>query len=293
MNARAFRLKPALAVITALLATLAAGCAASSLDLWQGAVVKSGPRGFVPVDFPAGNYHLAGLLKSEGGHELVAYIEGDGRAIVNGRPSSDPTPRTPQALDLALQDPAPNVLYLARIGQYMPAYATEANRPLWSDRRLSPEAVAAASEALDQAKKRTGALFLHLVGYSGGGGLAVLLAERRGDVVSLVTVAGLLDTEWWVATRGYRPLIGSLNPADSLTGILNVPQLHFYGTDDKVIPPEMSRVFASKGAFTRLARLPVQSDHYKAWTAAWRELLEKYVLPLRQGAGAPAGGADL
>jgi pimeloyl-ACP methyl ester carboxylesterase len=255
--------------------------------------MKSGPRGFVPVDFPAGSYHLAGLLKSGGAPELVVYLEGDGRAIVNGRPSTDPTPRTPQSLDLALQDPAPSVLYLARIGQYMPAYATDENRPLWSDRRLSPEAVTAASDAIDRAKTMSGAFFLHLVGYSGGGGIAVLLAERRGDVLSLVTVAGLLDTEWWVNTRGYRPLTGSLNPADRLEPILNLPQLHFFGTEDRVIPPEMSLVFASKGSFTRLRRLGVDSDHYKAWTGSWRDLLERYVIPLRENQAVPAGGSDI
>jgi pimeloyl-ACP methyl ester carboxylesterase len=175
----------------------------------------------------------------------------------------------------------------------MPAFATEANRPLWSDRRLSPEVVSAASEAIDQAKRRSGAMFLHLIGYSGGGGLAVLLAERRGDVLSLVTVAGLLDTDWWVQTRGYRPLTGSLNPADRLDGILNVPQVHFYGTEDRVIPPEMSMVFESKGRFSRLSRLPVETDHYKAWTGRWPDLLRRYVVPLRGGMAVPAGGSDI
>jgi dienelactone hydrolase len=277
------------ALLPALLSLALSACAPASTDLWQGAILKGGPRGFVPAEFPAGKYHLAGLLKIGGARELVVYLEGDGRAIVNGRPTSDPTPRNPQALDLAVQDPAPSVLYLARIGQYMPAYATDENRPLWSDRRLSPEAVAAASEAIDLAKRSAGAFFLHLVGYSGGGGLAVLLAERRGDVLTLVTVAGLLDTDWWVETRGYRPLAGSLNPADALDGILNVPQLHFYGTQDRIIPPEMSSVFASKGPFTRLVRLAVDTDHYRAWTHAWRELLEMYVIPLREGGWPPAG----
>ncbi|MDR1313101.1 MAG: serine hydrolase family protein [Deltaproteobacteria bacterium] len=288
MPTRRPSLLPALtALLAAFLALAASGCASSSPNLWQGLVIKSGPHGFVPASYPAGGYHLAALLRSGGGGELVVYLEGDGRAIVNGRPSRDPTPNTPQALELALQDPAPSVLYLTRIGQYVPAYATYENSLLWSDRRLAPEVVEAASDAIDRAKSEAGAYFLHLVGYSGGGGLAVLLAEKRGDVLSLVTVAGLLDTEWWVQTRGYRPLTGSLNPADRLDSILNVPQLHFYGTLDRVIPPEMSKVFASKGPFSSLRRLGVESDHYNAWTRAWGELLERYVLPLRRTAVKP------
>jgi pimeloyl-ACP methyl ester carboxylesterase len=170
----------------------------------------------------------------------------------------------------------------------MPAYATSANKVFWSDGRLAPEVVSAASNAVDQAKRMTSARFVHLLGYSGGGGLAVLLAENRGDVLSLVTIAGLLDTDWWVTTRGYRPLSGSLNPADRVERIAGIPQLHFYGTVDKIIPPEMSQIFSSKVDFRQFQRVPVSSDHYNNWTARWRELLENYVIPLRSSA---AGGA--
>ncbi|MDR1165417.1 MAG: alpha/beta hydrolase [Deltaproteobacteria bacterium] len=271
---------------------LLCGCAPNAQDLWRRVVAKSGPQGYVPVDLPAPPFHLAGLLKSQRpGEPLVVYLEGDGRAIVGGRPSSDPTPRAPQSLDLALQDPAPNVLYLARVGQYSPAYATSQYRAFWSDRRLAPEVVEAASHAIDKAKELVGTVGpIHLLGYSGGGGLAALLAEKRDDVRTLVTVAGLLDTDWWVSTRGYRPLAGSLNPAAESFKIKGLPQIHFYGAKDRIIPPEMSAVYAAKTAFASLTRVEVDSDHYQAWTGRWKDLLRRYVLPLRDRAG--GAGAD-
>jgi pimeloyl-ACP methyl ester carboxylesterase len=184
-------------------------------------------------------------------------------------------------LDLAIQDPAPRVLYLARIGQFMPAYATPSNKVFWSSGRLAPQAVAAADEAINQAKLKAGASVVHLVGFSGGGGLAVLLAESRDDVRTLVTVAGLLDTEWWVRTRNFKPMQQSLNPADRAASIRQVPQVHFYGTEDNVIPPEMSRVFAARAHFVKLSRVGVPSAHDRGWAERWKALLEEYILPLR------------
>jgi pimeloyl-ACP methyl ester carboxylesterase len=186
-------------------------------------------------------------------------------------------------LDLAIQDPAPRVLYLARIGQFMPADATSGNKVFWSSGRLAPEAVDAANSAINQAKDKAGAEFIHLVGFSGGGGLAVLLAERREDVLSLVTVAGLLDTEWWVQSRNFKPMLRSLNPADRAEDIKEIPQVHFYGTKDNIIPPDMSRVFSSKAPFAKLARVGVPTAHDRGWTDKWKTLLEQYVLPLRSG----------
>ncbi|MDR2340508.1 MAG: alpha/beta hydrolase [Deltaproteobacteria bacterium] len=277
----------ALLALLALVAFLS-GCAATGpAELWSKNVVRSGPSGFQAQDFSTPPFHLAGLLKVQSpGDDLVVYLEGDGRGVSRGRVTQDPTPREAMTLELALQDPAPRVLYLARIGQYMPAYATKANSPYWSHARLAPEAVEAASEAIDQAKLKASARHVHLVGFSGGGGLAILLAERRGDVLSVVTVAGLLDTDWWVRQRKYLPLSLSLNPADKSGDIVGLPQLHLYGTDDPLIPPEMSMEYASRHPFRKLSRVGVPARHDKGWTERWKALLSQYVLPFRGEASA-------
>ena len=58
------------------------------------------------------------------GGRLHVYLEGDGQAFVSqgGYASSDPTPRNPLALRLAIQDNSANaVVYLARPCQYVQA----------------------------------------------------------------------------------------------------------------------------------------------------------------------------
>jgi pimeloyl-ACP methyl ester carboxylesterase len=230
---------------------------------------------------------LAALLKGASGDDLVVYIEGDGRAVIRGRPSSDPTPRLAQSWELARLDPSPLVLYLARIGQFMPAYSGRRYQYYWTAGRLAPEAVEGASAAIDEAKKRVGAKRIHLVGFSGGGGLAVLVAGRRGDVASLVTVAGLLDTEWWIRDNGWLPLTGSLNPASAAKALASIPQIHYYGIDDNIITPAMSERFSAMARFASLKRVGLDLDHYYGWTDNWPRLLADQVIPLRK-AGAAA-----
>ena len=207
--------------------------------------------------------------------------------MVRGRPSNDPTPVFAQALEMAFLDPAPLVLYLSRVGQYMPAFANESNRPYWSHARLAPEVVRAAGFAIDEIKRRTGAQRLHLVGFSGGGGLCVLLAAERRDVASLVTVAGLLDTEWWVRSQGWLPLSGSLNPADAAPSLVDVPQIHFFGLKDKIITPGMSLRFLSLASFRSLDRVGLELDHYHGWTRLWPSILRARILPLRRELAEP------
>jgi poly(3-hydroxybutyrate) depolymerase len=184
--------------------------------------------------------------------------------------------------ELARSDPAPAVLYLARVGQFQSAQNGPSYMAYWSDKRLAEESVDAADRAIDEAKKRLGADRLHLVGYSGGGGLAILLAERRDDVLTLSTVAGLLDTYWWVRQKRYRPLAGSLNPADKAARLASLSQIHFYGQDDSIIPPEMSSHFQTLAPFADFRRVGQNTNHWKAWPELWPNLLRQYVLPARK-----------
>jgi len=123
---------------------------------------------------------------------LVVYLEGDGYAWVSRRsPSANPTPHNPVALRLAALDPSANVAYIARPCQYTDLELDRfCERAYWTDRRYAEEVVAALDQAIDQLVDQVNAPAVHLVGFSGGGGLVVLLAARRSDVASLRTVAG-------------------------------------------------------------------------------------------------------
>jgi len=199
---------------------------------------------------------------------VTIYIEGDGAAWVSRTlPSADPTPRNPLALKLAVLDRSANVVYLARPCQYVRSPACSVDD--WTGRRFSEEAVRAVSAAIDQVVHP--GQRLHLVGYSGGGAIATLLAARRGDVASLRTVAGNLDHEAVNRYHGVSPMPASLNPVDVAGRLAGLPQRHFVGTADDVVPPSIARSFVRRVADDRCARVvPVEgAGHAEGWERVW------------------------
>ena len=267
---------------------IAGGCSTGSEggQAWKNLADRGQGYDFRPVTFNVQPFLLSGLLKGQGSgaRDLIVYLEGDGRGVVSGRVTLDPTPSRAMGFELAKSDPAPAVLYLARIGQFQPSQTGQAYQAYWANKRLAEEAVSAANQAIDEAKSRVGAQYVHLIGYSGGGGLAVLLAERRSDVASMATVAGLLDTQWWVREKNFQPLVGSLNPAERVQSLANLPQVHFFGNEDTIIPPAMSAHFQTLAPFTRFKRVEVQTNHWKEWPELWPLLLRQYLAPNRDAA---------
>ncbi|MEX2517450.1 MAG: alpha/beta hydrolase [Gammaproteobacteria bacterium] len=165
----------------------------------------------------------------------VVYIEGDGRAYVSRhRVSADPTPRNPVAFRLAAVDPSPAVIYIARPCQFV---VTARCQPRdWTSHRYSTEIVAAMSGVLDQLHSDYAIRGYALVGYSGGGVIAALLAQQRADIDSLTTVAANLDHEAWTSHFGDTPLSGSLNPIDRAEALADLPQIHLAGRRDTTVP---------------------------------------------------------
>jgi poly(3-hydroxybutyrate) depolymerase len=111
-----------------------------------------------------------------------------------------------------------------------------------------------------------------LVGYSGGGTLAWLMAREVPQTVAVVTIAANLDVERWAALHGYTPLAGSLDPARSPPLPPAVAQVNFAGARDTDVPPEVAVSF---GRRHRAAKLVVieDYDHRCCWTQRWPELL--------------------
>lgn len=209
---------------------------------------------------------------------LTVYIEGDGFAWVTGSlPSPDPTPRDPLALRLALVHRNGNAAYLARPCQYVDAERNGCSQRYWTEERFAPEVITSAGLAIDKLKARFGATRLVLVGYSGGGGVAALLAARRDDVERLVTVAGNLDHSAWTGFHRVRPLLGSLNAADFSDKLASLPQVHFLGGRDRVIPPDLARQWPrgiSGGGGRNLEVIP-DFDHACCWGKEWLRLLDR------------------
>ena len=234
--------------------------------------------GLEPVAFNASEFDLAGWQKlgpHTQGQVVHVYIEGDGLAWVTpSRISDNPTPTNPIGLRLALQDPAQSRLYLGRPCQYV-SDAQCAPKD-WTSHRFSSRVVAAYDDILNQINARYQPASFVLMGYSGGGAVAALLAAQREDVSLLVTVAGNLDIDAWVRKHGLCPLSGSLNPTDFMDGLSRVPQYHFLGSLDQNISPELFYRFEKQFQQRENLHLRIQSefDHCNGWVHRWPKLLE-------------------
>ena len=211
------------------------------------------------------------------GEPFNIYIEGDGNAWSNRTHlSEDPTPRNSLVLKLAIIDPSPNVAYLARPGQYPVPCSTLIPDPCyWSDKRFSQEVVTSVNEAINQLAYLANSAKINLIGYSGGGAIAVLVAAHRKDVLSLRTIAGNLDSDAVNKYHHVSALSGSLNPIDFVEKIKDLPQRHFVGSNDKVVPVFITESFVKQMGDKDFKRITVVkgATHAKGWRERWKELL--------------------
>lgn len=235
---------------------------------WQDTPIDTGP--FVLMSFARPGAPAADGI-------LTVYIEGDGDAFTaRGKPTANPTPVRPVSLDMAMADPSPGVVYLGRPCQYTNS-RTEKNcdSQYWSSHRFSEQVVTATDRAISYLKGRAKARKVVLVGFSGGGAIAALVAARRQDVERLVTVAGTLDHAVWTELHAVYPLSGSLNAADVAGRLKDLPQVHFVGGDDKIMPRTVADSYFRRLPRGGPARLVLEPEfgHECCWAENWRRLL--------------------
>jgi hypothetical protein len=215
---------------------------------------------------------------------LTIYIEGDGAAWTARQfAPSNPTPRHALGAQLASEDPSSLVAYLGRPCQYLDSEQLKRCDPsLWTDGRFSPAAISLGNKAIDLLLQRLAPYSAHkqpqirLVGYSGGGAYAVLLASKRTDVSCLITIAAPLDIEAWSGIQRIAPLHTSLNPASPSQILQKIDQTHWYGQKDRIVPPQSIGLFLTTNASpnTQVHVLP-KADHLEPWTSQWPVLLQK------------------
>jgi hypothetical protein len=202
---------------------------------------------------------------------LTVYIEGDGLAFRReNRISTDPTPRKPVALELAARDNSPALLYITRPCQYLTRDLLDHCDPrYWSTHRYAEEVIAAINSVINQYASSYSKI--RLVGYSGGGSVAVLLAARRRDIAWLVTIGANLDHVLWTALHNVSPLSGSLNPADYAESIQGITQLHLSGSEDETVPVSVLQSYlepVTEQGNIYLKTIPGY-DHQCCWSDIW------------------------
>jgi hypothetical protein len=263
-----------------ILVLLMAGCAGRDETAAQ--VAATG--GLSPGQIATRNFDIRVFTRFRPGTPtLTVYFEGDGYAwITSTRVSNDPTPKDPLVLRLAAKDPSPSVAYIARPCQFTtgPARRNCADA-FWTFARYAPAIIDAVDEALRRLKEQSGATHLRLIGYSGGGAIAALLAARHPETEILITVAGVLDTNAWTTADHLPPLEASLNPADFAAQLVEIPQIHLVGGKDNVVYPVVARAYARhfpEGKQPMIEEM-ASFNHVCCWAEDWLSILPRLVAP--------------
>jgi hypothetical protein len=205
---------------------------------------------------------------------LWVFIDGDGRPWVNGgrEPAKNPTTSRPIALELAAQMQRP-VLYVGRPCYDRPTMESNCTSTWWTDARYSPTVVESMVAAIRRYQDQSRVERLVLVGYSGGGVVAELVAHKLNEVAAVVTIAANLDVAAWTEYHGYLPLTTSLNPA-TIANNASWPEIHLLGEEDEVVPPPTVQRYFERNPRSIVWRY-ADHGHVCCWREEWPRILGK------------------
>ena len=219
------------------------------------------------------NQAALAMRSGNGGKVLHVYFDGDGEPWYGGHPTLDPTARNPLILRLMALDREPAV-FLGRPCFNGLSETPQCNYKLWNDARYSDPVVSSMTSALGRVTKQAGAARVVLFGASGGGALAVLIADRIDYVDGIITVAANLDTKAWLAYHQYSGMRESLNPA--IDGRRNearhqfVFERHYSGGRDQIVPTNT----VTKGLRNANELIVIPNyDHNCCWADIWPQVL--------------------
>ena len=207
--------------------------------------------------------------------DYVFYIEGDGRVLLKGKSISiDPTPKNNTLFSLACLDKRPNVVYVSRPCQYTPKELNLKcyNNKYWTNARYSKEIVDSMRSAINQIAGNNN---YSLVGYSGGGAIAMLVSIANPKVKDITTIAGNLDIhEFQKYHKVNYTMSESLNPIDYINFTKHIKQLHLSGAKDKIVPTLIAKKFteASASGMVNLKIIP-NASHKDGWQEIWPAIL--------------------
>jgi pimeloyl-ACP methyl ester carboxylesterase len=267
-------LRPAIGRLIALAAVAALAACSTPAERFERRATE---LGFTSMLLPGDGFdHRSYVAQAGAADTLHVYIEHDGTPWASvDRVADDPTPRTAYALELMAKDVGPRLL----LGR--PCYFEAHGKPpctpqMWTHQRYSNEVVASMVAALRRYLDAHPFRHIVLIGYSGGGTLAWLMAGRLPETARVVTIAANLDIADWVQLHDYSPLAGSLNPALAPSLSPAIHELHYVGGRDANVPPSVAHSFARRHALANVIELG-GFDHSCCWIERWPELLGEMV----------------
>lgn len=226
------------------------------------------PPDFVYKEIHTGNFTLASWQKIRNPQEIYKiYIEGDGYAFnARGLPSADPTPHGTLVRELAFGDNQDNVVYLARPCQYLKGGICSTRH--WTTARFAPEIINAEYEAVRQIAGNHPVI---LIGFSGGAQVAGLISTAKSglQVKKIITVGGNLDHTRWTTYHKVLPLNESMDLENYRQQFLQIPQHHYAGENDEVMPPHLIEDFVQNPAL--VTRVP-EAGHNSGWEKIYSKI---------------------
>jgi pimeloyl-ACP methyl ester carboxylesterase len=246
----------------------------------QRVVTKAEQQGFSLHRYTTSSFVITAYerLNAKPGGTTYVYIEGDGKSWkTKYKISHNPTPHQPLALSLAILDPHPDVVYLARPCQYTPLSEDKHCTPeYWSSHRFAPEVIQAMNEVLEQIKAKTKNTHFVLIGFSGGASVVALLASERSDILGLMTVAGDLDHQALSKHHHTTPMTASLNPATKAKALKHLPQHHWVGDKDPIVPVWVAEQFAKRVDNPSCVKVHILNGatHHQGWEEKWPTIIK-------------------
>lgn len=236
--------------------------------LLSGCVSITAPADYVYKEIKTRDFTIATWQKITNPTSIYkVYIEGDGYAFNSyGKPSQDPTPRGTLVRELAFGDKSPNVIYLARPCQYVKSQICSVRH--WTTARFAPEIINAEYETI---KQIAGNHPVILIGFSGGAQIAGLVATAKLglNVKKIITIAGNLDHLSWTQYHNLPALNESMNLESYYEQFAGVPQIHYVGSDDKVMPPVLVREFIGNDDLVVEVN---RANHNEGWESIYNKV---------------------
>lgn len=198
------------------------------------------------------------------------YLGGDGKPWKKGQPSSNPSGTDRLALELFLKD-SKATHYISRPCYDIEPMPAACQPKLWTSDRYSKEVIRTMTEAIMHVADNSD---VELVGYSGGGTLAVLLAQQIPQVTRVLTLGANLDHTAWTNLHETPALIGSENPA--LNGRRFTGQeLHLYGQNDPEVPAAINQAYFDNNPSANIGVID-NFDHRCCWLEQWPKILSSW-----------------
>jgi len=204
---------------------------------------------------------------------LTVFIEGDGMPWqTETRIANDPTSNKPMLL--AMMDRLDgDRLFLGR-PCYFKINDSKCDFRYWTSHRYNQEVLDSMAKVIEKTLNLETYHTLALVGHSGGGSIASLIACRFKLPTRLVTLGANLDINAWTTHHSWTPLTASLNPAEAAQTCSNVSERHLHGEDDQVVPSHLNQKY-----YQAHQTKPLLFKHqgHTNWAKRWPEIYQAII----------------